>query len=90
MPKLRFLKFYCLNVRFLFRFLGHSIAKQRSFMCVLSEKVMNNQISYFSKSFLTLHTINRGKKTKKRKQEFKKYNYDCTYLHARDFDRWLV
>lgn len=66
MPKMRFLKFYCLNVRFLFRFLGHSIAKQRSFMCVLSGKVMNNQISYFSKSFLTLHAINRGKKKQKK------------------------
>ena len=89
MPKMRFLKFYCLNVRFLFRFLGHSIAKQLSFMCVLSVKVMNNQISYFSKSFLTLHKINRGKKNNKKKER-RNSRFNCTYLHARDFDRWLV
>ena len=29
---------------------------------------MNNQISYFSKSFLTLHKINRGKKNNKKKK----------------------
>lgn len=64
MLKIRFLKIYCLNVRVLFRFPGHSFAKKCSFMSVLSAKVMNNQISYFSKIFGTLHLNHGGKKKK--------------------------